>query len=471
MEQGANPLKRIRYTKFTGDLSSSFGLEDLMQALSDFLLDSGYQDPYAQFDELNNQTMENLREAIRQALESGELFDEESQQKFDELAADQVDELIDNIIQKMQEQNFINAEEPKQGPGQRGDGDGEARFEVTDKSMDFLGYKALRELLGPMGRSNIGRHDTRHEAAGVETNGSSKLYEFGDTLNLDITATLSSVFAREGIRTAVEGEEHAPLNVEYSDIHVHQSDYQSSCATVVLLDCSHSMILYGEDRFTPAKRVAMALAHLIRTQFPGDTLNLVLFHDTAEEIPVSQLSRVKVGPHYTNTRDGLRLAQRILAKQNKDEADRDDHGRQTERADIAGRSHLQERFRSRSAGDRGDSGRSKPVQALEHHDQHVYAGLRFLADAVCAEGERHVSREGLLYDAADAGQLPTDGLHVAPDEDGPLRSFVRRSTLRLKRAALDASLEDRELHQDLMPTSSFAVVTAWPVWRWVWSAQ
>jgi uncharacterized protein with von Willebrand factor type A (vWA) domain len=116
----------------------------------------------------------------------------------------------------------------------------------------------------------------------------------------------------------VEGEEHAPLNVEYSDIHVHQSDYQSSCATVVLLDCSHSMILYGEDRFTPAKRVAMALSHLIRTQFPGDTLNLVLFHDTAEEIPVSQLSRVNVGPHYTNTREGLRLAQRILARQNKD---------------------------------------------------------------------------------------------------------------------------------------------------------
>jgi Ca-activated chloride channel family protein len=311
-------MKRIRYTKFTGDLASSFGLEDLMQALSDFLLDSGYQDPYAQFSELNNQTMENLREAIRQALESGELFDEESQQKFDELSADQVEELIDQIIEKMQEENFINAEQPEEGQGQQGEGNGEARFEVTDKSMDFLGYKALRELLGPLGKSNIGRHDTRHEAAGVETNGSSKVYEFGDTLNLDITATLSSVFAREGIRTAVEGEEHAPLNIEYGDIQVHQSDYQSSCATVVLLDCSHSMILYGEDRFTPAKRVAMALAHLIRTQFPGDTLNLVLFHDTAEEIPVSQLSRVKVGPHYTNTREGLRLAQRILARQTKD---------------------------------------------------------------------------------------------------------------------------------------------------------
>jgi Ca-activated chloride channel family protein len=310
-------MKRIRYTKFTGDLSSSFGLEDLMQALSDFLLDSGFNDPYSQFQEFNDQTLENLREAIKQALESGEVFDEESQEKFDQLNADEVEELVDQIIQKMQEQNFINAEMPEQGKGEQGDGNGEARFEVTDKGMDFLGYKALRELLGPLGKSNMGRHDTRHEA-GVETNGSSKLYEFGDTLNLDITATLSSVFAREGLATAIEGEERVPLNIEYSDIHVHQSDYESSCATVVLLDCSHSMILYGEDRFTPAKRVAMALSHLIRTQFPGDTLNLVLFHDSAEEIPVSQLSRVKVGPHYTNTREGLRLAQRILARQNKD---------------------------------------------------------------------------------------------------------------------------------------------------------
>ena len=312
-------MKRVRYTKFTGDLSSAFGLEDLMQALSEFLLDSGFNDPYSNFQQFDgNQTLENLRDAIRQALESGELFDEEAQEKFDSLDAQQVEELIDRIIQKLQEQNFINAEMPEQGQGQRSDGNTEARFEVTDKSMDFLGYKALRELLGPLGKSNLGRHDTRHEAAGVETNGSSKLYEFGDTLNLDITATLSSVFAREGLATAIEGEEHAPLNIYHSDIHVHQSDYQSSCATVVLLDCSHSMILYGEDRFTPAKRVAMALAHLIRTQFPGDTLHLVLFHDSAEEIPVSQLSRVKVGPHYTNTREGLRLAQRILARQNKD---------------------------------------------------------------------------------------------------------------------------------------------------------
>jgi uncharacterized protein with von Willebrand factor type A (vWA) domain len=309
-------MKRIRYTKFTGDLASSFGLEDLMQALSDFLLDSGFQDPLSRFQALDGeQTMENLREAIRQALESGELLDEEAQEKFDALEEPQIEELIDQIIQKMQEQNFINAEQPREaGDGEGADGQS-ARFEVTDKGMDFLGYKALRELLGPLGKSSLGRHDTRHEASGVETNGSSKPYEFGDALNLDITTTLSNVFAREGTDFNKHG---GRLNLEYSDLQVQQADYQSSCATVVLLDCSHSMILYGEDRFTPAKRVAMALAHLIRTQYPGDTIDLVLFHDTAEHIPIGQLPRVKVGPHYTNTREGLRVAQRILQRSNKD---------------------------------------------------------------------------------------------------------------------------------------------------------
>jgi uncharacterized protein with von Willebrand factor type A (vWA) domain len=303
-------MKLTRYTKFTGDLSTELDLDDLMQALSDFLLDSGYDDPFSPYSNMDD-SMESLRDAIRQALESGELLDEETQEQFNELDEPQIEELIDKIVQRMKDEAYLNAEEPQQGQGESGEGEN-ARFEVTDKAMDFLGYKALRDLLGPLGKSSLGRHDTRHEAAGVETNGSSKPYEFGDSLNLDITATLSSVFAREGM------DGSGKLNLEYSDLHVQQADFQSSCATVVLLDCSHSMILYGEDRFTPAKRVAMALSHLIRTQFPGDQLSLVLFHDSAEEIPISQLPRVKVGPHHTNTREGLRVAQRILRGSGKD---------------------------------------------------------------------------------------------------------------------------------------------------------
>jgi len=290
-------------------------MDDLLKALSDYLLDSGFQNPFAEFQDLD-QTMDDLREALRRALEQGDAFDENLQQKIDQMAAEgKLDELIDKLINRLERENYISTTSPQQQgqvtqqAGQMGQAT-DARFEVTDKSLDFLGYKTLRDLLGSLGKSNFGRHDTRHWATGVETSGGSQPYEFGDTLNLDVTATLKSAIAREGLTL--------PLNLEYSDLQVHQSEYQSSCATVVMLDCSHSMILYGEDRFTPAKKVAMAMAHLIRTQYPGDTLSLVLFHDSAEELPVSQLARVKVGPYYTNTREGLRMAQRILSRQRKD---------------------------------------------------------------------------------------------------------------------------------------------------------
>ena len=259
--------------------------------------------------------MADLKEALRRAMESGDLFDKETQERIDQLEAQgQLDTLLEQIMERMEEENYIQSQaapsNPAEEAGQAGQGEVEARFEVTDKSLDFLGFNTLRDLLGSLGKSSVGRHDTRHFATGVEASGGTKAYEFGDVLNLDTTATLTSAIARQGIGM--------PLELEYSDLQVHQSEYQSSCATVVMLDCSHSMILYGEDRFTPAKRVAMALSHLIRTQYPGDSLSLVLFHDSAEELPISQLPRVKVGPHYTNTREGLRMSRRILERQRKD---------------------------------------------------------------------------------------------------------------------------------------------------------
>jgi Ca-activated chloride channel family protein len=309
-------MKGVRYTKYNGDLAFEMDLESLLQALSDFFLDSGFNDPYSNFGEMDN-SLDALREALRQILESGEFFDEDTQRQINEMsAAGKLDELIDKLIERMQQESYISTSgqpdptRASQAGGEIGEVEGEVRFDFTDKSLDFLGFKTLRDLLGSLGKSSLGRHDTRHWATGIEATGAPRRYEFGDTLNLDTIATLNSAIAREGIGL--------PLNLEYDDLHVHQCEYQSSCATVVMLDCSHSMILYGEDRFTPAKKVAMALSHLIRTQYPGDSLNLVLFHDSAEELPVSQLARVKVGPFYTNTREGLRVAQRILARQRKD---------------------------------------------------------------------------------------------------------------------------------------------------------
>jgi len=309
-------MKRIRYSKYVPDPAGEMSMEDLLSALSDYLLQSGFQDSMWYEMPEGEHTLDALKRALEEALMNGEMFDEELREQIEQMMADgQLDELIQKLIERMQQEDYISIDEPHD-PARRssvGGQTGEAqqtKFEITDKSLDFLGFKALRNLLGSLGKSSFGRHDTRDLATGIEASGSSKTYEFGDTLNLDITATLSNAIQREGMSL--------PLNIEYSDLQVHQCEYQSSCATVLMLDCSHSMILYGEDRFTPAKKVAMALSHLIRTQYPGDSLSLVLFHDSAEEVPLSQLARVKVGPYYTNTREGLRMAQRILQRQRKD---------------------------------------------------------------------------------------------------------------------------------------------------------
>ena len=313
-------MKRVRYSKYTPNLVEELSLEDLMDALSDFLLESGFEDdlgPYFQPADPED-ALEALREAIRNALLNSPEFDDMTRQALRRMQEQGgMDELIDQLIERMEQEGYVTISPPHEparmtsAPGSVGaDQHRPLKFEVTDKGLDFLGYRALRDLLGSLGRSSFGRHDTRDTATGVETSGSSKLYEFGDTLNLDINQTLGSAIRREGLTL--------PLNIEYDDLHVHQCEYQSSCATVLMLDCSHSMILYGEDRFTPAKKVAMALSQLIRSQYPGDTLSLVLFHDSAEELPVSQLARVRVGPYYTNTREGLRIAQRILQRQHKD---------------------------------------------------------------------------------------------------------------------------------------------------------
>lgn len=307
---------KIKYSKYTGLDWDSFDLGALLDQLVDFLLQSGFRfsyDPYGdEFDSTTReQTLQDLYDAISDALLDSGLLPPDAEVDLDDI--------IRRLIERLIQEGYITVSDPE-GRYQEGEavnlrGEtspalGQVKFELTEKHLDFLGYKTLKDLLGSTGKSSFGRHDTREMATGVEVVGHSKPYEFGDTLNLDVNQTLLSALQREGIGV--------PLNVEYQDLIVHQSEYQSSCATVLLLDCSHSMILYGEDRFTPAKKVALALAHLIRTQYTGDTLNVVLFHDSAEEIPLSRLAQVKVGPYYTNTREGLILAQRILARQKKD---------------------------------------------------------------------------------------------------------------------------------------------------------
>ncbi len=321
-------MKFTRYSKFKGFDVSSINLGELMDSMSDALLDSGYDDDYywTRQRKPTDASLDALRRVLLQALIDKGLV---SEQQVREMLAENegkfkgslLEELLNQLIERLVEEGYLTVHEEPPQPGEqqrRGPGQGEisdalprdVRFEVTEKGLDFLGYKTLRNLLGSLGKSVAGRHDTVYLSTGVEAAVVSKRYEFGDTINLDVNTTLLSAIQREGLK--------APLNLEYQDLHVHQCDYQSSCATVVMLDCSHSMILYGEDRFTPAKKVALAMAHLIRTQYPGDSLKVVLFHDGAEELPLGKLATTQVGPYHTNTAEGLRLSRRLLQAQRKE---------------------------------------------------------------------------------------------------------------------------------------------------------
>jgi len=300
-----------RYHRYIGELWDDLNLEELVAELSDFLLQSGFGHEMGEWDE---DSLQALHDAILEALMRRGLLSDEDLQK---LMSDQdaLDQFLQKTVERMVREGYLKTSEAEPfhdptGGGGQGEAGPPVRFDLTEKAVDFLGYRALRDLLGSVGKASFGRHDTRDLATGVEASGPSKEWEFGDTMNLDVSGTLLNAVAREGLRV--------PLDLDYEDLLVRQSEYQSSCATVVMLDCSHSMILYGEDRFTPAKKVALALSHLLRTQYPGDSLHLVLFHDSAEEVPLSQIARVRVGPYYTNTREGLRLAQRILGRQRED---------------------------------------------------------------------------------------------------------------------------------------------------------
>lgn len=329
-------MRYTTYTKYRGDWLDALNIGSLLDYLSDFLLDGGFAGgpnfhPYWGWSGLEDtSSSESLREALLRALfETGQLTPEMLQQLRGEGEPDQevrerLAELLDDLIQRLVDEGYLSLEQataPSQ-PGEVQEGGGEGRvdearaaarsvdFSLTKKGLDFLGWRSLQELLSSMGKAEFGAHDTPELATGISADAASRPYEFGDTMNLDVPATLQNAIAREGIGV--------PLKLKYSDLMVHQTEYRSSCATILMLDISHSMILYGEDRFSPAKKVALALTHLINTRFPGDSLQVVTFGDRAEEIPISQLHRAQVGPFHTNTAEGLEVARRLLKSQKKD---------------------------------------------------------------------------------------------------------------------------------------------------------
>src|SRR5437867_9692728 len=310
-------MKYVKYSKYVADPFDGLSAEDLLQRLGDYLLESGFnQDAYGFYEMDRAQTMEELHQELLKALRDQGLIPKELLDQLLRRAENyqnsSLRELIDKLLERLSEEGYITIDQPPQGRKELPEGgpaqtdesrQGKVKFELTDKALDFLGFKTLKDLLASLGKSSFGRHDTRELATGIESHGASRRYEFGDTLNLDVNATLLSAVQRHGLKV--------PLELDYADLQVRQCEYQSSCATVLMLDCSHSMILYGEDRFTPAKKVALARGHLIRMQYPGDSLKIVLLHDSAQELPLAKLARTQVGPYQTNTAEGRRIARRL----------------------------------------------------------------------------------------------------------------------------------------------------------------
>ena len=314
-------MPKVSYRRYLPNPLEEIDLGDLMDQLRDFFLQSGFESQFGSPG--GGEAMESLKLALAQVLQDSPLIPEKWQDQLADYADDphlrldaDLEDFLEALIERLVEEGFLKAiEEAPVGPAAEGSGTEGApqppmRFELTEKGIDFLGYQTLRHLLGSLGQSTFGLHRTDKLTTDVAADSASRRYQFGDTLNIDINRTLLSSLQRNGLKF--------PLEIEYDDLHVHQTEFQSSCATVLMLDCSHSMILYGEDRFTPAKRVALGLAHLIRTRFPGDTLDLVLFHDSAQKVPLHKLAQVKVGPYHTNTCEGLRLARRILMNRRKE---------------------------------------------------------------------------------------------------------------------------------------------------------
>jgi len=312
-------------------MGDAVDLQSLLDNLADFLLQSGFAGGqqfhpfWGETGEDADHSLDALKQAILDALVQSGQFTPEMLEALrgdgDELSEQKLAEMLDKIVQRLIEEGYLNLDRAPEMPaghqnvtGRGGLAQAAARdvqFNLTDKGVDFLGYKALRGILSSLGKSNFGSHDTAYLATGIESDGWSKPYEFGDTLNIDVNETLKNALTRNG-------NLDVPIDLDYGDLMVRQAEYRSSCATVLMLDCSHSMVLYGEDRFTPAKKVALALTHLIRTQFPEDTLKVVLFHDSAEEIPLATLAAAQVGPYHTNTAEGLKIARRLLLAQKKD---------------------------------------------------------------------------------------------------------------------------------------------------------
>ncbi|HTR80922.1 MAG TPA: VWA domain-containing protein [Bacteroidota bacterium] len=257
---------RFLYSKWTPQSQTDEQrLQSLMQLFSHLLVQTSGD-------------VEEAMEWLRQLAEEYGIFDENLS--------------MEDLIQKLKEMGII--EEVNNTPV------------LTTKGVQKIRQDALREIFSSLKKTPMGSHETPHTGAGVERLSETKKWVFGDMpTNIDLTSTMTNAFKRDGIDN---------FNLIEDDLEVYDTENLSSCATVLMLDISHSMILYGEDRITPAKQVGLALSELIMTKFPRDYIALVVFGDDAKLVSINELPFLNVGPYHTNTRAGLQLARNLLRR-------------------------------------------------------------------------------------------------------------------------------------------------------------
>jgi uncharacterized protein with von Willebrand factor type A (vWA) domain len=257
---------RFLYTKWTPQSQTDEQrLQNLMQLFSHLLIQTSGD-------------VEEAMEWLRQLAEEYGIFDENLS--------------MEDLIAKLKEMGII--EEVNNTPV------------LTTKGVQKIRQDALKEIFSSLKKTPMGSHETPHTGAGVERLSETKKWVFGDMpTNIDLTSTMTNVFKRDGIEN---------FNLTEDDLEVYDTENLSTCATVLMLDISHSMILYGEDRITPAKQVGLALSELIMTKFPRDYIALVVFGDDAKLVSINELPFLNVGPYHTNTRAGLQLARNLLRR-------------------------------------------------------------------------------------------------------------------------------------------------------------
>ncbi len=212
---------------------------------------------------------------------------------------------IDDFIEDLKKKGYIRKEFDSKGNGD-GQGSGAGAMRLTEKLEQALRKRVLDQVFGKIRRSGSGNHKTKYTGQGDELAGEYRNYQFGDPLDsISMTESLKNAQINHGI---------SDFHIEERDLVVEETMYKAQMSTVLMIDISHSMILYGEDRITPAKKVAMALSELITTRYPKDTLDILVFGNDAWPIEVKDLPYLNVGPYHTNTVAGLQLAMDMLRR-------------------------------------------------------------------------------------------------------------------------------------------------------------